>query len=78
MQRERVGTAYGRGWLATGRAGLRVPLWKREVRVTTIGDAHKIGLGLKPGISVTWELGQCQGGTHRKRGVAHGDQSRGR
>lgn len=73
-----MGTAFGQGWLATGRAGLRVPLWKREVRVTTIGDAHKIGLGVKPGISVTWELGQCQGGTRREGGVAHGDQSRGR
>lgn len=67
---ERGGTAFGRGWLAIGRAGLRVPLWKREVRATTTGDTHKIGPGVKPGISVPWEPGQCQGGTRKKGEVA--------
>lgn len=61
-----MGTAFGQGWLATGRAGLMVPLWKRVVRVSTIGDTHKIGPGVKPGISETWELGQCQGRRARR------------
>lgn len=56
--------------MAIGRAWLRVPLWKREVRATTIGDTHKIGPEVKPAISVPWEPGQCQGGTHRKGEVA--------